>query len=199
MKIWIAVLALVSATAFAGPKEELNDRLSLNRGFSADFEQKVSTPEGVVIQEAQGKVEISRPSLFRWTSVVPDENLLVSDGKSLWYYDPFLEQVSIYNQEAATSQTPFVLLTRNQASDWDNYSVSQIGNSFVLESTQADSNQGQFLVDITDKGVVLGFAVVEQDGQKSEFSFKNMDLTVPDNSRFTFVPPVGIEVNDERN
>ena len=64
--------------------------------------------------EGEGTVEIARPSLFRWSTTFPDENLLVSDGKTLWYYSPFIEQVSIYWQEQATEQTPFVLLTRNQ-------------------------------------------------------------------------------------
>jgi len=199
MKYWIVATALISSAVMAGPKEELSERLALNSGFSAEFAQKVSTPEGEVIQQAQGTVEISRPSLFRWTSISPDENLLVSDGKSLWYYDPFLEQVSIYDQAKATGQTPFVLLTRNQKSDWDNYTISQIGDSFILVSTQVDSNQGEFHIDISEKGIVKGFAVVEQDGQKSEFTFSEMDLTIPAKARFTFTPPVGVEVNDERN
>ncbi|MCV5927410.1 outer membrane lipoprotein chaperone LolA, partial [Escherichia coli] len=82
--------------------------------------------------EGEGTVEIARPSLFRWSTTFPDENLLISDGKTLWYYSPFIEQVSIYWQEQATEQTPFVLLTRNRASDWDNYKISQKGNEFTL-------------------------------------------------------------------
>ncbi|MEL0611388.1 outer membrane lipoprotein chaperone LolA, partial [Vibrio echinoideorum] len=72
--------------------------------------------------------------------------------QSLWYYSPFIEHVSIYWQEQATSQTPFVLITRSQESDWDNYNVVQSANQFTLTPTAVDSNQGDFQINITEKG-----------------------------------------------
>ncbi len=53
----------------------------MNEGFSADFSQQVISPEGETVMEGEGSVEIARPSLFRWSTTFPDENLLVSDGK----------------------------------------------------------------------------------------------------------------------
>lgn len=195
----LAVLFLMSFSVLAAPKDELSQRLQKNDGFSADFAQQLISPEGDVVMEGQGKVEIARPSLFRWTTTAPDENVLVSDGQSLWYYSPFIEQVSIYWQEQATEQTPFVLLTRNRASDWDNYKVEQQGDTFVLTPTAADSNQGQFKLNIDKQGAVQGFSVVEQDGQQSNFTFNNIDLNKPKANRFTFVIPEGVEVDDQRN
>ena len=195
----LAVLLMMSFSVIAAPKDELNQRLQMNDGFSADFSQQLISPEGDVVMEGQGNVEIARPSLFRWTTTAPDENVLVSDGKSLWYYSPFIEQVSIYWQEQATEQTPFVLLTRNRASDWDNYKVEQQGNTFTLTPTAADTNQGQFKLKIDAKGKVEGFSVVEQDGQQSNFTFNNVKLTKPSADRFTFAIPQGVEVDDQRN
>ncbi|MBS9992404.1 outer membrane lipoprotein chaperone LolA [Vibrio alginolyticus] len=183
----------------ASPKDELNKRLSMNDGFSADFSQQVISPEGETVMEGEGTVEIARPSLFRWSTTFPDENLLVSDGKTLWYYSPFIEQVSIYWQEQATEQTPFVLLTRNRASDWNNYKISQKGDQFTLIPTAVDSTQGQFQINIDAKGVVKGFNVVEQDGQKGLFTFNNVKLGKPKADRFTFTIPKGVEVDDQRN
>ena len=171
----------------------------MNEGFSADFSQQVISPEGETVMEGEGTVEIARPSLFRWSTTFPDENLLVSDGKTLWYYSPFIEQVSIYWQEQATEQTPFVLLTRNRASDWDNYKISQKGNEFTLIPTAIDSTQGQFQINIDTKGVVKGFNVIEQDGQKGLFTFSNVKLGKPKVDRFTFTIPDGVEVDDQRN
>ncbi|HHF2883913.1 MULTISPECIES: outer membrane lipoprotein chaperone LolA [Vibrio] len=197
--------ALVLSVSFfsvanaASPKDELNKRLAMNEGFSADFSQQVISPEGETVMEGEGTVEIARPSLFRWSTTFPDENLLVSDGKTLWYYSPFIEQVSIYWQEQATEQTPFVLLTRNRASDWDNYKISQKGNEFTLIPTAIDSTQGQFQINIDTKGVVKGFNVIEQDGQKGLFTFSNVKLGKPKVDRFTFTIPDGVEVDDQRN
>ncbi|MEF1323235.1 outer membrane lipoprotein chaperone LolA [Vibrio owensii] len=144
--------SLFSTAHAASPKDELNKRLSMNDGFSAD-----------------------------------------------WYYSPFIEQVSIYWQEQATEQTPFVLLTRNRASDWDNYKISQKGDEFTLIPTAVDSTQGQFQINIDAKGVVKGFNVVEQDGQKGLFTFNNVKLGKPKADRFTFTIPKGVEVDDQRN
>lgn len=192
-------VSFFSAANAASPKDELNKRLVMNEGFSADFSQQVISPEGETVMEGEGTVEIARPSLFRWSTTFPDENLLVSDGKTLWYYSPFIEQVSIYWQEQATEQTPFVLLTRNRASDWDNYKISQKGNEFTLIPTAIDSTQGQFQINIDTKGVVKGFNVIEQDGQKGLFTFSNVKLGKPKVDRFTFTIPDGVEVDDQRN
>jgi outer membrane lipoprotein carrier protein len=198
MKKWFALL-FFSASVMASPQQELSTRLSQNDGFSAKFVQSVYSPEGDLVMEGQGNVEIARPSKFRWVTTMPDENVLISDGESLWYYSPFIEQVSIYWQEQATEQTPFVLLTRNRSSDWDNYRVEQQGNMFTLTPTAVDSTQGQFQIQIDGKGQVLGFTVIEQDGQKGEFLFSDIELGKPSPSRFSFVVPDGVDVDDQRN
>ncbi len=198
MKKWFALL-FFSVSVMASPQQELSTRLSQNDGFSAKFVQSVYSPEGDLVMEGQGNVEIARPSKFRWVTTMPDENVLISDGESLWYYSPFIEQVSIYWQEQATEQTPFVLLTRNRSSDWDNYQVEQQGNMFTLTPTAVDSTQGQFQIKIDGKGQVLGFTVIEQDGQKGEFLFSDIELGKPSASRFSFVVPDGVDVDDQRN
>lgn len=203
MNKWLSlVLVTVSAfsfTAFASPQQELSERLQLNDGFSANFKQTVTSPDGEVVMEGEGNVEIARPSMFRWVTTLPDENVLISDGSNLWYYSPFIEQVSIYNQEQATEQTPFVLLTRNRASDWDNYSIEQRGDMFTLTPTAVDSTQGQFQINIDPKGIVHGFNVIEQDGQQGQFVFETIKVGKPSSERFTFVVPEGVEIDDQRN
>ncbi len=198
MKKWLALM-MCSFSVLATPKENLSERLSLTDGFSAKFQQQVISPDNEVVMEGNGLVDIARPSLFRWETLDPDENLLVSDGKSLWYYSPFIEQVTIYNQEQAMEQTPFVLLTRSRPGDWDAYNVEQENDVFTLTPTSVESNQGQFQITIDDKGIVKGFNVIEQDGQKSLFSFNDVKQTKPDTSLFTFNIPDGVEVDDQRN
>lgn len=204
MKRRLFALLLISGAAISGsalaasPQEELSARLAKYDGFRADFTQRVTSPEGDVVMEGEGTAEVSRPSLFRWETHSPDENLLVSDGQSVWYYSPFIEQVSIYRQDQATEQTPFVLLTRNRSSDWARYSVVQKGDRFTLTPTTVDTTQGQFLIDITAQGMVKAFEVVEQDGQKSQFTFSHVSTSKPQANRFTFEVPKGVEVDDQR-
>lgn len=140
MNKWLALL-FCSFSAIAAPKDTLSERLAMSEGFSATFNQQVLSPEGKVILTGNGKVDIARPSLFRWETETPDENLLVSDGTTLWHFDPFVEQVTLYRAEEALEQTPFVLLTRNKASDWDAYHVEEKGDVFTLTPTALDSTK----------------------------------------------------------
>lgn len=112
-KMYGLLFLFFSFSVFASPKDVLNTRLAMNKGFTADFTQKVISPDGEVLMQGKGTVEIARPNMFRWATTSPEENLLVSNGKALWYYTPSLQQVTIYNQQKATAQTPFILLTRN--------------------------------------------------------------------------------------
>ncbi|EKF9068815.1 outer membrane lipoprotein chaperone LolA [Vibrio cholerae] len=198
MNKWLALL-FCSFSAIAAPKDTLSERLAMSEGFSATFNQQVLSPEGKVILTGNGKVDIARPSLFRWETQTPDENLLVSDGTTLWHFDPFVEQVTLYRAEEALEQTPFVLLTRNKASDWDAYHVEEKGDVFTLTPTALDSNQGRFQITISDKGVVQGFKVIEQDGQQSEFTFNKVKQQKPNASVFNYKVPKGVEVDDQRN
>lgn len=198
MNKWLALL-FCSFSAIAAPKDTLSERLAMSEGFSATFNQQVLSPEGKVILTGNGKVDIARPSLFRWETETPDENLLVSDGTTLWHFDPFVEQVTLYRAEEALEQTPFVLLTRNKASDWDAYHVEEKGDVFTLTPTALDSNQGRFQITISEKGVVQGFKVIEQDGQQSEFTFSTVKQQKPNASVFNYKVPKGVEVDDQRN
>ena len=193
------VLLLLSFSVLASPKDVLNQRLTMNKGFSASFTQQVISPDGDTLMEGKGSVEIARPNMFRWSTTSPDENLLVSNGQSLWYYTPSLQQVTIYDQQKATSQTPFVLLTRNNPNDWDNYDVSQKGDVFTLKATTESANQSVYHIDINKQGVVKDFNVTEQDGQKSLFAFHNVELVTPKLSEFKFTVPQGVDVDDKRN
>lgn len=198
MKKLLLLALCFSANAFASPQSELTERLNKYDGFSAQFEQKVTSPEGEVIVEGDGDVAISRPNLFRWYTKTPDENVLVTDGTTLWYYNPFVEQVTLLQLDQATAQTPFVLLTRNNPKDWDNYTVTQQENQFTLSPKQQE-NTSQFIIDITSSGVVKGFSVIGQDGQSSVFAFNQFVAKKPDSKTFMFTIPEGVDVDDQRN
>ncbi len=191
--------ALFSGAVMADAQSELIERINKTDGFSAQFTQEVVSPDNDILMQGEGKVEIARPSLFRWTLSTPDEELMLSDGKALWYYSPFIEQVSIFDAQTAIEQTPFVLLTRNKPADWERYTITQEQDRFVVTPTAADSTQGQFYIDINEQGEVQGFSVVEQDGQRSHFMFSQFKGQKPAGERFVFVVPDGVEIDDQRS
>lgn len=197
MRALLISLAFIAPFAWATPQAELSERLGKVDAFTADFEQTVTSPDGDVINQGAGELAIQRPNLFNWTTVEPDENILISDGKTLWYYSPFIEQVTAMWLEDATAQTPFVLLTRNQSTDWDSYDVSQQGNLFTLVPKES-STLGKFTLEVTPQGDVTRFAVIEQDGQTSEFVLDEVSHQQPQSDLFRFTPPEGVELDDQR-
>lgn len=196
----IAMLTLMFAVAVQAQstaQQQLMDRLSKVDAFSANFEQAVISPEGEQIHAAKGRLSIERPNLFNWTTTTPDENIMISDGETLWYYSPFVEQVTAMWLDDATAQTPFVLLTRNQPDDWQTYTITQQGDTFTLTPKTVGSI-GTFAVTVKPDGTLTHFRVTEQDGQQSQFTLSQFSRQAPDASLFEFTPPDSVLVDDQR-
>jgi outer membrane lipoprotein carrier protein len=197
MKKLLFTLVFAASSVFANPQLELIERLSKLSGFSAHFTQKVTSPEGKLINEGKGELAIRRPNLFKWETQTPEETYLISDGITFWYFNPFIEQVTALWLEDATEQTPFVLLTRNNANDWKKYKVEQKKDLFIL-SPKKVTNMSEFEVNVSKDGKIKYFSVVEQDGQKSHFELSDLSAKLPPLSLFKFTPPKGAEMDDQR-
>jgi outer membrane lipoprotein carrier protein len=106
----LASLALVPAARAQTP---IDTYLSHLKTLRAEFTQTVTDGKGEQIQNAQGTLVIVRPGRFRW-ELTPDggsPQLMVADGKNLWFYDRDLEQVSVKAATAALTATPAGLLS----------------------------------------------------------------------------------------
>jgi len=190
--------ALTSAGALADASGDLQQRLGKVKSFHASFTQKVTDASGSSVQDGEGELWVQRPNLFNWHMTVPDESVLISDGKTLWFYNPFVEQVSASWLKDATSNTPFMLIARNQASDWQQYNIKQQGDSFELTPKNPAGNLKQFTINVSTSGTINQFSAVEQDGQRSSYSLKAQQNGTVNADKFTFTPPKGVTVDDQR-
>ncbi|WP_439290732.1 outer membrane lipoprotein chaperone LolA [Lonepinella koalarum] len=196
-----ALLTLTLATpfAFADAASELQSRLQKVQMFTADFNQNVSSANGQQVQQGTGKLQIKRPNLFRMDTKAPQESQIISDGKTLWFYDPFVEQVTANWVTEAVNNTPFVLLTSNDNSHWQQYSVVQNSDTFVLKPKAKNSNIKQFDVRIDANGVLKGFSTIEKDGQSNLYMLRNIRNDNMADTVFQFSVPKGAEFDDQRN
>ena len=184
---------------FADASQDLQERLNKVNSFQASFSQKVTSPEGDLIQEGVGSLWLERPNLFNWNMTSPDESVLVSDGKNLWFYNPFVEQVTVTNLSDATQDTPFLLITRNNPQDWKQYSIIQQGNTFDLKPKQTNGTLKRFSITVSPQGTIEKFAAIEQDGQTSAYQLKEQKNGQVDPSKFKFVVPSGVTLDDQRS
>ncbi|WP_369308217.1 outer membrane lipoprotein chaperone LolA [Providencia rettgeri] len=183
----------------ADASQDLQERLNKVNSFQASFSQKVTSPEGDLVQEGVGDLWLERPNLFNWNMTSPDESVLVSDGKNLWFYNPFVEQVTVTNLADATQDTPFLLITRNDPKDWKQYSIVQQGNTFDLKPKQTNGTLKKFSITVSPEGTIEKFSAVEQDGQTSAYQLKQQKNGRVDASKFKFTVPKGVTLDDQRS
>ena len=197
------ILSLGIAPALAGPSA---DTLAATRvdGFlgqltslSAEFQQVVTDAHGRVLERAEGTMTLARPGRFRWDYRVP-EQLIVSDGVTVWLYDVELEQVTVRAAGEALAGTPAMLLA-GEGDLSNEFEITDAGQQDGLDWSRLTPRRpdGDF------RELRLGFAgrelrrmtFFDRLGQTTELELLQVERNPRfDSSLFKFVPPPGVDV-----
>ncbi|SQD80566.1 outer membrane lipoprotein chaperone LolA [Moritella yayanosii] len=200
LKKILATAVLMTASMLTNAqsvKQELQDQLAQLKPFSADFTQIVTSAEGDNLSTAQGVMQLQRPNQFRWETVSPDEQLIVSDGESIWLYNPFVEQVSIYSLKDAIANTPFMLIAGSEQTAWESYRVTKQAGVYTV-ITPNDPTAAVLTLQFK-QGEITQFSVQEQQGQHSQFALTNhKTMNKIDLALFTFNIPEDTDIDDQR-
>lgn len=84
--------------------------------WRADFTQSTVDARGKRRPAQDGTLVVQRPGRFRWeiraagASVMTPDQVMVADGRNLWFYDRDLEQVTVKPTGGALTATPAMLL-----------------------------------------------------------------------------------------
>ena len=203
----IAVVALLgcslSFSAVADIQENagsrLNTLLAKFDSFSADFDQVSGSEDSRRMENSRGSLLLAKPNKFRWIAKEPFAQKLISDGDTLWIYDPDLEQATRRKVAESDSGVPALIL---------NGQIDELKAQYRIRLLQEkDSNQLFELLPIHDADVFTRIRLLFTDGlikelqmedslgQKTSILFNNQKLN-PDYSEnsFMFVPPEGTDV-----
>ena len=98
------------------------------RSFSGRFIQtshRADTETGP--KKAEGLVSYKRPGKMRWLYEAPEEQLLVTNGQTMWLYDPLLENVTVQKLQKITEGTAlsFLLGLGNLQADFIHREISK--------------------------------------------------------------------------
>lgn len=194
----LPVTANVTTVQTTQIKQDLINKLDLFQGFSSKFKQSVVDVQGNILQETTGKLIVKRPNLIYWETEQPDETLVISDGSTLWFYNPFVEQVSAFSVVNSVANTPILLLSDTRLETWQEYRVNKISNnSYSIISLNSEAQVKSLdLVFADDK--IRAFSIVDATGQVSKFNLSNVDTRIPDNQIFKFTLPEGVDLDDQR-
>jgi len=78
-------------------------------GWRAEFTQGMTDSRGRSREPQRGLLIVQRPGKFRW-EIGPPEQVMVADGRNVWFHDRDLEQVTVRASNRALSATPAMLL-----------------------------------------------------------------------------------------
>ena len=213
--------AAVAPASGATPLDKYLDNLKTLR---TTFLQTLADSDGREIDRATGTLIVVRPGKFSWdihpqalktaspggagAAADPNANtgsaskgagqLMVSDGRNLWFFDRDLEQVTVKPIDAALSATPAMLLSGSV----------DVRKSFTL--TPAGQREGLDWVLVEPHGrdadfssALFGFAggelkkMILEDklGQTATVMFDHIERNVPVKAQETsFTPPKGVDV-----
>lgn len=209
----IAGLALALAGEPAGADGDcaaaLADRVQRHyeavKDLAADFDQttRVASLGGGKMGEtvpSSGTVVFAKPGRMRWAYSTPEESLVVSDGKTLWIYDPaakeaqrlaagsgFLSGVAVqFLVGEGNLQRDF----RASARDCDAEDAT-----LVLVPKQDATYEKIELLAARESGEVRETRIFDLVGNVTTIRFRSLRTNLgPPASTFTFQPPAGIEV-----
>ncbi|HCD12832.1 outer membrane lipoprotein chaperone LolA [Shewanella sp.] len=199
MKKNVMFLALaMSLPAVADDAGKLKAKLDAIAGLKADFQQQVTDINGKLIQQGSGELALAQPNRFYWHLLQPDESVIVADGKDVWIYNPFAEEVSVLALENAIAASPMTLLVRRDESSWARYNITLDKECFQIAPKTEEAGVQQVSVCFKDDTLTL-LALKDTQGNLSQFNLSEQQpLTDSDKRLFQFEVPEGVSIDDQR-
>jgi outer membrane lipoprotein carrier protein len=138
------VFVCLSINANAENTETAAQRLHLLlkpiNSLSADFTQQIMGQDNKQLQRLTGNLSLKKPNQLRWNVVSPMPQLVISDGKLVWLYEPDLEQVVIQSFSDDFMANPISILLGDLDQLNRDFTVSLISDDrFSLKPKQKNS------------------------------------------------------------
>jgi len=196
--VFALVVGLLNAAAEGSPASDVEKYIAGLATWSADFKQTIADDSGKVLREAAGKLYLQRPGKFRWDYSQPSEQLVLADGKQIWFYDKDLAQANVRDMDATLASTPAVLLSGGGpvSSQFDITALPPSGGLEWYQLIPKHTDTDFQLVRIGfAKGELASMFLADKLNQVTQLSFTHQSrnaMFAPD--LFTFTPPAGVDV-----
>lgn len=194
------ILALIgSAQLQAGgnPKDiqALRDLLQPITSLSANFTQQITDAEGFEIEVSEGLFEVAQPAKLRWHITQPMPQQIISDGSTLWVFDPDLEQVIIQPFNRDIAATPAILFSGDLDQLDKAYFVREDSvGLFTLTSERAGSLFSSMQIRFVNQQPVL-ISLTDNLEQTTTITFSKLQINPAINAdRFIFEVPPEVDV-----
>ncbi len=193
------VCLIGSSQLQAGGKAEdiqaLRDLLQPITSLRANFTQQITDAEGFELEASEGLFEVAQPAKLRWHITQPMPQQIVSDGSTLWIFDPDLEQVIIqpFNQDIAA--TPAILFSGDLDQLDSAYFVREnAAGLFTLTPERAGSMFSSMQIHFIDQQPAL-ISLTDNLEQTTTITFTELQINPAISAdRFIFEVPPKVDV-----
>jgi outer membrane lipoprotein carrier protein len=168
------------------------------RDLSAEFSQSTrSAVLGSVPGEeipTRGRVIFAKPGRMRWVYESPEPSLVVSDGETLWIYDPTLKEVQVLSVDAGFLSGTAIQFLLGEGQILESFIVSAESCegdevSLDLQPKQAASYERLKLRVDRASGAILATAVLDLFGNRTDVVFGKVQRNrAPGDALFRFEP-----------
>ncbi len=185
--------------------KEVEESYRSFQGLEAEFDQtSLFLGLGKEVQST-GTVSFKKPGMMDWNYTAPDPQRFISDGSTLWFYQPDVNQVTMGNFSASFDSDLPVSFLLGVGEIRDSFEVnsscqSPAGYVLNLSPKSPDPNLNEFylLID-TAKKIPVGARIIDVGGNETSIVFRDLQLTSKlEDSAFVFSIPRGVDILDRR-
>ena len=188
-----------AALAAASPASDVEKYMARLSAWSADFQQTIDDGNGKVVRSAAGKFYLQRPGKFRWDYSEPSEQLVLADGKQIWFYDKDLAQANVRDMDTTLASTPAALLSGggSVSSEFDIKALPASGGLqwFQLIPKHPGTDFQLVRIGFDKNGELASMFLADKLNQITQLTFTHPTRNptfAPD--LFSFSPPPGVDV-----
>ncbi|MCG9722063.1 outer membrane lipoprotein chaperone LolA [Shewanella sp. Isolate7] len=193
-----ALPLMMAASCYADDATALKDALAQLDNLKANFSQQVTDVNNKVIQQGSGTFALAVPNQFYWHLTQPDESLIVADGRDVWIYNPFAEEVSVLDFNQAIDASPIALLVHRDEVTWQDYRVERQDDCYQIAPKAVDASVTGVEVCFKEKQLEV-MKLTDQQGNLSVFNLSAQAPLAEDDAKlFQFTVPEGVDIDDQR-
>ncbi len=173
------------------------------QSFEAFFNQTTTITALDLEDAANGKVWFSHPAKMRWQYLQPRHYEFITNGKTLWFYQPQEKQVSIGNAQKAFENgvgsaflSDFSSVRKNNTCTLESETNKAIVIKLVPKKATPKVTSIQIQIS-KDKFNIDQVTTWNQQNDTTHFEFKKIHFAPSHPAMFEFTPPEGITIIQE--
>ena len=199
-----SAMAGMGASDVARKVQSLYDRTS---SLKAEFVQTARMKTLDISEQDRGVVYMKKDGRIRWEYRKPKEQLIVSNGRKIWFYMPSDRQVIIGSFDRSFKYKPTQTFLTGMGRILDDFRVKfdrsdvikAVRGTYVLQllpKKEYDGAPAKILIAVDRRDfLITKSVVVDKLGNHTEIDFSDIKRNVPmPDGLFTFVPPKDVEV-----